>query len=103
MNNFPKALNVFVVLEDVELPEKKVGDYFVKDDGANRKESSVFLRAAIVRSIGPDAAVQGLEEGNYVWYNPFDIHKLKHTDTVFVEGKVIHGLLSEEDIKLINS
>ena len=84
-----KAVNHYIVIDMIRNEPKKVGGLILTDD---IKEDNRYLKAKVV-SIGN--LVEGIEEGDTIYYDKHAGHGIQHKDKFY-------GVIKQQDVVLID-
>ena len=84
-----KAVNHYIIVKKIEIGPKKVGGLILTEevDKENR-----YLKAEVI-SIGD--SVQGINEGDVVYYDKHAGHGIQHKDKFY-------GVIKQQDVVLID-
>ena len=72
-----KAVNQYIVIENIKIEPKKVAGLIMTDD---TDQDNRYAKAKVV-SIGN--AVEGVNEGDFVYYDKRAGHGIQHKDTFY--------------------
>lgn len=84
-----KAVNQYIVIDPIKQQEKKVGGLILTDE---LNEDNRYLKAKVI-SIGN--YVEGIVEGDIVYYDKHAGHGVQHKDNFY-------GVIQQKDVVLID-
>ena len=84
-----KAVNQYIIIDPIKQQEKKVGGLILTDE---LNEDNRYLKAKVI-SIGN--YVEGIVEGDVVYYDRHAGHGVQHKDNFY-------GVIKQQDVVLID-
>jgi co-chaperonin GroES (HSP10) len=84
-----KAVNQYIIIDPIKQQEKKVGGLILTDE---LNEDNRYLKAKVI-SIGN--YVEGIVEGDIVYYDRHAGHGVQHKDNFY-------GVIQQKDVELID-
>lgn len=84
-----KAVNQYIIIDPIKQQEKKVGGLILTDE---LNEDNRYLKAKVI-SIGN--YVEGIVEGDVVYYDRHAGHGVQHKDNFY-------GVIQQKDVVLID-
>jgi|TARA_B100001059_G_C17533121_1_gene426544 co-chaperonin GroES (HSP10) len=84
-----KAVNQYIIIDPIKQQEKKVGGLILTDE---LNEDNRYLKAKVI-SIGN--YVEGIVEGDIVYYDRHAGHGVQHKDNFY-------GVIQQKDVVLID-
>ena len=84
-----KAVNHYLVIEPIKQQQKKVGGLILTDE---LNEDNRYLKAKVISA---GNLVEGIKEGDVVYYDKHAGHGIQHKDTFY-------GVIKQQDVVLID-
>jgi len=84
-----KAVNYYIIIENIKDEPQKIGGLILTEE---TNEDNRYLKAKVI-SIGNN--VEGIEEGDVVYYDKHAGHGIQHKDTFY-------HVIKQQDVVLID-